>query len=155
MKYDTAIACSQSYVLLLICQMSSFLLDKLDKLTLKILKMNTKEFRIGNFVNDTDDTFHIVSAVYRNGIEMEFNDLRYFMDEDVVRPILLTEELVLKFGFTKIGRVQFHSDIFWAISNYKEQGFWCNQLECYIKYVHQLQNLYFALTGVELQLSST
>ena len=117
--------------------------------------MNTKELRIGNFVNDTDDTFHIVSAVYRNGIEMEFNDLRYFIDEDVVRPIPFTEEWILKFGLGKENGYPYKFiNGFLKIRN-GIYFFKYYDLEVDLPFVHQIQNLYFDLKGVELQLSST
>lgn len=123
--------------------------------------MNTKELRIGNFVNDTDDTFHIVSAVYKNGIEMEFNDLRYFIDEDVISPILLTEEWLPRFGFT-CETIQGNQNEFRVYTKGQfvfntNHGWWINgkSIKVQPKYVHRLQNLYFEIEDVELQLSST
>jgi hypothetical protein len=77
--------------------------------------------------------------------------------------ISLTEEWLLKFGFEKIGtklyllnntcfylqinKILAYPDN-WSITLYRNESKICDRL----KYVHQLQNLYFALTGEELQL---
>ena len=76
---------------------------------------------------------------------------------DKYEPIPLTEEWLLKFGFERI-------DGMWTISNFNgyltkylplngENGYkyfvsHCGMLN--IRFVHQLQNIYFALTGEEL-----
>jgi hypothetical protein len=75
---------------------------------------------------------------------------------DCVKPIPLTEEWLLKFGFEK-NSYWFKDDnmlrfglidnkLHCSIGN-DENGFLYNR----INYVHQLQNLYFALTGQELE----
>jgi len=123
--------------------------------TLNQNRMKANELRIGNYVYDT------LGKV--NKIDLEA--ITYIVKEphNQVKPIPLTEEWLLKFGFVKSkvssqfdkekltiqianeleyhkkGRVYFNS---WAI------------LEESIKYVHQLQNLYFALTGEELTFKS-
>lgn len=64
-----------------------------------------------------------------------------------IKPIPITEEWLLKFGFTKpkdsegylLNGLVFYDGF--LSSNQKEK----------LKYVHQLQNLYHALTGSELQ----
>lgn len=82
--------------------------------------------------------------------------------DKVYEPIPLTEEWLLKFGFVKQkgggmgGQDQWAGMASWAI-----KGNWlfrgqasCLRLVGYfnaqVKYVHQLQNLYYALTGEEL-----
>lgn len=78
--------------------------------------------------------------------------------------IPLTEEILLKAGFEKkdIGSgniVCFDLDSF-QINTYKEsskEGFWIRQYPSpkhkRFNYVHQLQNLYHALTGEELKIN--
>lgn len=92
---------------------------------------------------------------------------RSFFDQysdDEIEPIPLTEEWLERFGFRKghlFDTVLYLSSTNWHISshngiyqlNYKESPSepWipvCKDM----KYVHQLQNLYFALTGEELTL---
>ena len=66
-------------------------------------------------------------------------------------PIPLTEDVFLSLGFTqeKQGYKHWNLDLY-----FHEDGEWCESdqlpLFIFLKYVHQLQNLYFALTGDEL-----
>jgi hypothetical protein len=77
-------------------------------------------------------------------------------DRDWIKPIPLTEEWLLKFGFSK--KVDYllqkrgfsicfekHGDIFECF---------LESIGIEIEYVHQLQNLYFALTNEELILTN-
>ena len=73
--------------------------------------------------------------------------------------IPLTEEWLLKFGFkeskTFFGRNSFEKDGYHLIKNGKYFEFLVigsSVILAKIKYVHQLQNLYFALTGKELEI---
>lgn len=113
--------------------------------------MRANELRIGNF------TYKMLNSGNGRKIESNINthDLLRIEEERlfIYEPIPLTEEWLLKFGFDnkfnkgKIsiipkgklgyenGRTYFNS---WAI------------LEKQPDYVHQLQNLYFSLTGEEL-----
>ena len=107
--------------------------------------------------------------------ELRINNLVYFEDEilkfefesgwnfDFIKPIPLTQEWLLKFGFIKR---PFQGKDFFVIDNIelyfterKEFKGWIfnlneNDLRG-IHFVHQLQNLYFALTGEELTLKET
>jgi len=110
--------------------------------------MNLKELRVGNFIQlyrrptDENLTVHSVINIYSEStigpcvtIEDGFN----VNSDSGFKPIPLTEEWFLKFGF------EGNSGTFaWKLS---PAGKVIN-VEC--KYVHQLQNLYFALTGEEL-----
>ena len=75
-----------------------------------------------------------------------------------IEPIPLTEEWLLKFGFEK----NKNSDLYFRLNNYEyfiENGIidngYSRMNEISVKYVHQLQNLYFALTGKELEIIET
>lgn len=118
--------------------------------------MKITEVRIGNllFVPGVDREV-IVSGIFRSHFVCEDKDGIRF--EESVRinyqPILITEEYLLKFGFE-------NWDInSWAISKrisiYKQHGVYWFRYNSYsgvcLRYVHQLQNLYFALTGEELK----
>ena len=71
---------------------------------------------------------------------------------DKINSIPLTEEWLLKFGFEKdneLNFVKFSFKVhFWSNYNSYMYGWIGGNIE--IKYVHQLQNIYFALTGQEL-----
>jgi hypothetical protein len=103
--------------------------------------MKAEELRIGNYVYDT------LGKVNRIDLEA----ITYIVKEphNQVKPLPLTEEWLLKFGFenNKLGLfdvrkvvddIAYH--IYFIKTHLKE-----------IQYVHQLQNLYFALTGEELK----
>ena len=124
--------------------------------------MKANELRIGNclFVPGVHREV-IVSAIFKTHYVCEdYNGIRF---EESLRinyqPIPLKEEWLLKFGFEKINNdvfriVQndnFKSPFSIAFDNINNlfkiafQGYWYH-----CKYVHQLQNIYFALTGEEL-----
>ena len=120
--------------------------------------MKASELRIGNLV-DLGNRIAKISEIYHTACTVL--DLEETQDtiEDYERtkPIPLTEEWLLKFGFDRnivedypifqnqVLMIEYYeacSDVY--VSDY-----------CKIstKYVHQLQNLYFALTGEELILN--
>jgi len=76
------------------------------------------------------------------------------------RPIPLTEEWLEKFGFEIVwdGHAEKWVGDFEYCVNYEEGYLFFGQCDDYshsidgINYVHQLQNLYFALTGDELEI---
>ena len=116
--------------------------------------MKANELRIGNYFLRNN----IASQVHPSIIEDVFNG------KSNIKPIPLTEEWLLKFGFIK---AKFSSE-YWshyslingwnvALSHHTEESSGVNKGLVYwgdnyveLKYVHQLQNLYFALTGEEL-----
>jgi hypothetical protein len=83
-------------------------------------------------------------------------------DEYSYKAIPLTEEWLIKFGFLKEElktRTYWHNYDIKLIKGYKRDGYpfhlVCNILSVKpIRYVHELQNLHFALTGIELTLKS-
>lgn len=104
--------------------------------------MNANELRIGNWVHWGKD------------YQIDVDDISNHAWNDVLQPIPLTEEWLLNFGFKKIKT--------WLGDAYENENGDIAYLngQIYIisedvkvdtpKYVHQLQNLYFALTGEEL-----
>jgi hypothetical protein len=130
--------------------------------------IQSKELRIGNLVN-IENRFGDIVQIEIHGISSRGNiydedDSAFSCDELI--PIIITEEWLVKFGFKKIkGRVNYED----AVIYFRKDSFmyWCfkyNLCLCYldryleyssysnvdIKHVHQLQNLYFALTNEEL-----
>lgn len=121
--------------------------------------MKASELRIGNLITfknrDSSDTEMFV----------EVGDLfRIEQDENGYNPIKLTEEWLLKFGFEKqfknmpIGRKSYSLILYhnhFCFISYEDDFFVrlyssTSDFSIEIKYVHQLQNLYFALTNEEL-----
>jgi len=93
--------------------------------------MKPNELRVGNLVKNQYDEKAIVIRGY------DINDLCEGMDSEVFQPIKITENWLLKFKFDNN-----HWATKWILENMP--------IPTGIEYVHQLQNLYFALTGTEL-----
>lgn len=110
-----------------------------------MIKIEPKELRIGNWIQHTN------GEIYQS---TEYTQLIIMRDGKDFMPVPITEQWLLRFGFDKclngfwdstdyinvrVDPISFYlagSDIDLANDNFK--------------YVHQLQNLYFALTGNEL-----
>ena len=122
--------------------------------------MKATELRIGNYYQYAGDN----GIIYTQVKEIKHNQFGLLGDFDgtnfeICKPIPLTEEWLVKFGFEKT-----YDDFNWYIKgNYcfsflKELDLIVFKIKiqtvgiCTIKYVHQAQNLYFALTGEELRL---
>lgn len=121
--------------------------------------MEARELRIGNFVDCNGIVSEIVEVrtnyvrlkYFRKDVEKEHISLVEL--DGRVKEIPLTEEWLLKFGFDN----KFNKDKFTIIPKgklgYENGRTYFNSwtiLEKQPDYVHQLQNLYFALTGEEL-----
>lgn len=128
--------------------------------------MKSTDLRVGNLAQTafgiveyrgvSPDKPNLLFVKYSNGI-----DVREHIDD--IKPIPLTEEWLVKFGFEntyseltykeydfkKFG-VEINSDIMTVSYNYGNDVEWVNFT--HIKHVHTLQNLYHALTGEELEL---
>lgn len=116
--------------------------------------MDTKGLMIGNLAQDKYGKILTVVELSRDGVRFESNDGRFSYP---LSPIPLTEEWLYSFGFKWYG----DWDAFVAnresnkeLSIIKSKGIFivCDiNLVPEIKHVHQLQNLYLALTGEELK----
>ena len=113
--------------------------------------MNANELRIGNWV--LNDYTHKPQEVYG----MMLHRLSKENDMGFIKPIPLTEEWLIKFGFDSNG----DDNEYWVHDGMRNFSFLNQGVDfkvfdsgdvtvCFIKYVNQLQNLYFALTGEEL-----
>ena len=120
--------------------------------------MKANELRIGNIVIQ-GEIVRIQESSARVKYELDGQDRLSYVDYDILEPIPLTEEWLIKFDLmldTKSDEIVRYSMIrfpdFTVILQNNEQG----QVEfngyhiCYVNFVHQFQNLYFALTGKEL-----
>jgi hypothetical protein len=113
--------------------------------------MESNELRIGNLVHDYDEELIIVSGIsYGDVYSSKLGETPLAR----IKPILLTEEWLIKFGFEKkINEWMKNSIVLEYINNnlFFSAGLGLS-LSVQIKQVHQLQNLYFALTGQELNI---
>ena len=104
--------------------------------------MKANELRIENWVNHDG---RLISIELKH-----FQDILLYPNEQrKYAPIPLTEEWLLKFGFKK------ENNFTWGNLEMelmqREDGFWIwLGADLYLKHVHQLQNLYHALTRKEL-----
>ncbi len=114
--------------------------------------MKANELRIGNLY----DQFGNITEVNWCTIK----DLEKAPKEQLwCKPIPLTEELLLKFGFEKDGNKIYRNGRFFIenlFGNRMTFRITINNAESAhansIEFVHQLQNLYFALCGEELEM---
>lgn len=113
-------------------------------IAIKLNDMKATDLRIGNLVidhlGDEAQVSHFSFSVYDS------------IPSTMPSGIPLTEEWLIKFGFVLYGGADKFADRddFWQIENDEHGGWYCDHLELSIKHVHQLQNLYFALTNEEL-----
>jgi hypothetical protein len=130
--------------------------------------MKANELRSGNYVDvykgDVHYGIELVNNISSMGINERLPSEYYAVfenpmnDELLVKPIPLTEDWLLRFGFEKRDRNSKQG----VLSTYQKKG---NKFHVtnsghvvygfkhlHINYVHQLQNLIFALTGEELTL---
>lgn len=122
--------------------------------------MKAEELRIGNFVQDKKGREIDIVRV-SNVSERHLN----FWEESVYQPIPLNEEWLIRFQWTL-----HKSDMYWMSPFSKEltitkyattepvfyfvhENYQVGLPDIKLEYVHQLQNLYFCLTGQELTLS--
>jgi hypothetical protein len=125
--------------------------------------MEANQLRIGNFlhfpftnenvevlgINAHEENFKII-----NSISFKKESNLYCEKIEVLKPIKLNKEWFEKFGYYD---VNMPSHFIKDERTIDEHKFWnCQEMfiddknGVYVKYVHQLQNLYFALYGKEL-----
>lgn len=116
--------------------------------------MKAKELRIGNLV-ESPDGFQIVIEIR----EKVFYTTDFKSSWAEIKPIPLTEEWLEMFGLKlKPNHTAFHIkgmqfEIPSMIGGYHDNEFGLEEESIIeLKYVHQLQNLYFALKGEELEI---
>ena len=104
--------------------------------------MDSRHFRIGNLViwKDSGKKFEITLQSLYEGANLDWN------------PMPVTQELLLSFGFKKcnMGGFSIKTDTYEKIEFNSMLDCWVNGTKKPIKYIHQLQNLYFALKQKEL-----
>lgn len=142
--------------------------------------MESKELRIGNYITLQSGVSEIEHPLFKvkslffsephNQYVTELNN-GFLMNLDLLRYADITEEVLLKFGFEVIvGRINptFKIDCgayFFQITLQNDDKSWHLRMSNHdfneeadivglgvIKYIHQLQNLFFALTQTELTL---
>ena len=130
------------------------------------------DLRLNNIVKWNGLVQKITAIAFGNCILDKHPTADYPVKLIEIEPVKLTEEWLLKAGFrykkynpTTIGSTnvfgsglyisQMFSNGFSLVFQTDRKNFYFEFSDRFIKYVHELQNLYFALTGVELVFSST
>jgi hypothetical protein len=118
--------------------------------------MKASDLRIGNYLNGKQGHVIVTEIRTNNSVKILDNTSSFYVGI-CLQPIELTKEWLLNFGFEKK-----YDDLNWYIKgNYcfsflKELDLIVFKIKfqtigiCTIKYVHEAQNIYFALTGEEL-----
>lgn len=129
--------------------------------------MNATELRIGNIIQKNGKVHYTNAFTIRDIKNLSIDDTDNF------EPIPINEDWLLKFGFEciadagdqkRFGLKNRKTNYFFGIElDHEEIGLYKQSLfgvetliynESFFKYVHQLQNLYFSLTGSELVFST-
>jgi hypothetical protein len=116
--------------------------------------MKASELRIGNWISTI---YGMEFQVYPIAFKQMPTDEKHNLILDTWKPIPLTEEWLFKFGF-EIGYNQkkmlnvYCKDFGFLIERSNSNNFYYKKVN--IHSIHQLQNLYFALTGIELTFKS-
>ena len=118
--------------------------------------MDAKELRIGNYIKARKTTTIDENVVLLDGLQ--FLDLMMSSNIKYFEPIPLTEQWLIDFGWgcsddgeycdnTSLKNVVLMYDV---NCNYFEMSLDKDEFSMKLQYVHQIQNLYHALTGKEL-----
>jgi hypothetical protein len=119
--------------------------------------MDATELRIGNwyqYASEMGISYNAVQEISRNKFGL-LSDI-YGTNFEICKPINLTEEWFEKFDFDKtiVEEYPIFQKDFLTIEFYSDKSIvyfgGLDVARTTIKYVHQLQNLYFALCGKEL-----
>jgi len=120
--------------------------------------MKVEELRIGNLTSAGVVNEILKDCFYVHDGESSLKSTWYD-----IKPIPLTEEILLKCGFEKLGETILFIDLECGSIYYNDElekgisisiGEYCSRGICFenIKYLHQLQNLTYALTNQELNI---
>lgn len=130
--------------------------------------MEAKNFRVGNFIKDTWSKMPFVITSLGKQIATYNGAQEFKCRYENLEPIEITEQWLFDLGFEKETKGSVSNQYNYGENplthEYLLQLIWLKTLPDYelekhpfyrnghfsIKYVHQLQNLFFALTGTEL-----
>ncbi len=113
--------------------------------------MRANELRIGNIIRFSEDgTIFTVDSIEQQGLSVQNEKEIAWINLDEFEPIPITADWLFRFRFVYYPHLsEFHGKNMIFHNWIKDRGY-ISWGSTQIKYVHQLQNLYFALTGEEL-----
>ena len=119
--------------------------------------LKVSELRMGNYVNyDVMESVYKVRGIGKDCLWLNGTEFGGPGGIDLFSPIPLNEEWLVKLGFVRDGSYWSHPYLNLAIHKtiHEEEVIMIpnRRFALDLKYVHQLQNLYFALTGEELEI---
>lgn len=125
--------------------------------------ISANELRIGNLIDTYYGSVSCVTSIGKSeyNITVKCGSVEGGLWEQNAKPIPLTEEWLLKFGFDNTGSIRIMIDTsayyLQIIKRTNDclilsQGNEINSILKPVRHVHSLQNLFFALTGEELTL---
>lgn len=117
-----------------------------------LIKMQKNELRIGSATDKG-----IVKSFWERGVRVGFGKCYEFQE---LKPVLITEQWLLKFGFNcrlSDNEFTYSNGCEFTIGRNEDSDTWfCYEIKMdgfsFFKHVHQLQNLFFALTQKELEI---
>lgn len=116
---------------------------------------NKNELRIGNYVSYSYKGNLCIMEIIEIGeiyCKCKYGKIKFLAcSYDELIPVPIDETWLTNFGYSLITENNYAvlGHLIWKL----EDRFYCNKNGIHIKYIHQLQNLYFALTGKELILN--
>jgi hypothetical protein len=124
--------------------------------------IKSNELRIGNLVNYENEAYCVWSEIRKYSVTLDNLKTRHIgaAAYDEIDPIQLTEEWLLKFGFEEKNKWFKKDDVMLGYISTDENlqlewktcvGDW---VLINVTHVHQLQNLYFALTKQDLEIKN-
>lgn len=126
--------------------------------------MKAENLRVGNhvspFFKTQDGKKHYTSTVrclHMNTCEVKNSETFQY---NMIGGVSLSEDWLIKLGFIKYNNVFFKIKVKrsyvdgWYLTQNNELTKSLNEFMIRINYVHELQNLFFALTGAELELNT-
>jgi hypothetical protein len=108
------------------------------------------ELRIGNYIINPFGAIITIDEIHKSGVKFKTT----IYDLTHCKPIPLTEEIILKCGFQKHITSDFYPTFSLKMINVNDGIVYVIGIGFlnHIKYLHQLQNIYFALTNQELNI---
>lgn len=121
-----------------------------------MIMIDVKELRIGNYVkpisnNGREGNIGTVFAINRYQVSVNDNNNPY--DYHILEPILITEDILKKCNFVK---QECDDTVVFYNRSMELDANLCLKVgisNIEVKYLHQLQNLFFDITGKELEVN--